>query len=223
MVFDGRVTVNGVVRRDVLFEVDPDRAAITVDGRSVSKAARLYLKMNKPIGVLTTVKDPEGRRTVVDLLPDHFKGAMPVGRLDKDSSGLLLLTNDHDFGNLVAGDDSRIRKVYRVVVSGNVDAARLAPMKGRMTLKDGTELLPMGVSVIAANADRTEIEVTLVEGKNRQIRRALERLGLEVVALERVAIGPLSIERLKPGDVRTLSAEEVEKLSFAGRPRATRG
>ncbi len=219
MVFDGRVQVNGVVRRDVLYQVNADRDEITVDGKAVERASRLYLKMNKPVGVLTTVRDPEGRKTVVDLLPEHFKGAMPVGRLDKDSCGLLLLTNDHDFGNLVAGDDSRIRKVYRVVVGSIVDDARVAPLAAGMEI-EGVLLKPMGVKIIDASAGKSELEITLTEGKNRQIRRSLEKLGLGVASLERIAIGPLTLDRLKPGDVRTLSSDEVERLSSAGRPRA---
>src|SRR6185295_15429199 len=133
----GRVTVNGVVRRDVLFEVDPKRDALAVDGESVKKAAPVYLKMHKPIGVVTTMKDPEGRPTVAELIPadpPSWRGAMPVGRLDLDSTGLLLLTNDHDLGHRISGPNHHVAKTYHVELNQHPDDEVFAPVRAGIEL-----------------------------------------------------------------------------------------
>ncbi|MBI4881593.1 MAG: rRNA pseudouridine synthase [Planctomycetes bacterium] len=172
--------------------------------------------------MLTTLSDPPGRPTVRDLLPRALWGAMPVGRLDRASSGLLLFTNDHDLGDRVAGGGCE--KVYRVLVPGRHAPERFAPLRAGMDL-DGKRLRPMAVRVLRRMSDATLLEITLREGKNRQIRRALARLGLAVRALERVAIGPVPLGALAPGETRPLTREEVAALRrcCARAPRAPDG
>src|SRR5688572_28033175 len=134
LVIAGRVTVNGIVRRFVLDEVDPERDEIAVDGAPVRRASFAYLKLHKPLGVVTTMKDPEGRPTIAGLIPPHYAGVMPVGRLDQDSTGLLLLTNDHALGNLIAGPEHRVDKVYRVEVRGAPEDELFEPLRKGIVL-----------------------------------------------------------------------------------------
>ncbi len=212
LVAAGRVRVDGRVRRDVLCAIDPERAQVEVDGVPLQRARLLYAAMHKPTGVVTTASDPRGRPTVLDLLPPALAGAMPVGRLDRDSSGLLLFTNDHELGDRVAS--GACEKVYRVLVPGGHGAERFAPLRAGMDL-DGRRLLPMAVRVLRRPGGDTLLEIRLREGKNRQIRRALARLGLDVRALERVAIGPLRLGALAPGGTRPLTRAEVAALRRA--------
>jgi 23S rRNA pseudouridine2605 synthase len=218
LVAAGRVEVNGVVRRDVLCEVDPRHDRIVVDGAEVARAAPLHLKMHKPLGVLTTMKDPEGRPTIAALIPPRFAGAMPVGRLDRDSTGLLLLTNDHTLGHRVAGPGHLIEKTYRVEISQHPDDARLAPMREGIELPgEATRCRPAQVTILERRERTTLLEVVLDEGRFRQIRRSLKALGLRVVALHRIAIGPIGLGDLAPGAVAELTAEELAELRRATR------
>lgn len=216
LVADGRVTVNGVVRRQVVSEVDPRADRIAVDGVAVRKAVPIYLKMNKPIGVVTTMKDPQGRPTVADLIPDdppHWKGAMPVGRLDRDSTGLLLLTNDHDLGHKISGPDHGVRKIYRVEINQHPDDDVFAPMREGIELPGERERCrPAQVRILERRKYSTCLEVVLDEGKFRQIRRSLKTLGLRVHSLQRIAIGPIELGDLAPGAVVELTAAELAAL-----------
>ncbi len=214
LVIDGRVAVNGVTRRNVLFEVRPGRDRVTVDGAAIAPAAPIVVKMHKPVGVVTTMKDERGRASVKDLLPPDLAGVMPMGRLDRDTSGLLLLGNDHDLANLVVGDRSRVEKLYRVTVAGALDDSRLAPLRRGITL-DGERCRPARVRVQRVVDGAVVVEVVLVEGKNRQIRRSFAALGLEVVQLERLAVGPVALGDLAPGEVCRLAAAELAALRLA--------
>lgn len=214
LVAGGRVAVNGVVRRDVLWRVDPRKDALTVDGRPVGKAAPLHLKLHKPVGVVTTMKDPDGRPTVAALIPAAWRGAMPVGRLDQDSSGLLLLTNDHQLGERIVGAAAHVGKRYRVVVDGTPDDARFAPMRAGSVL-DGEQCRPAQVRILGREDGATTLEVVIDEGKNRQIRRSLAALSLGVRSLQRTAIGPLELGDLAPGAVAALTGDELRALRAA--------
>lgn len=212
----GRLLVNGEVVRDAAILVDPNQDVIELDGSRVGQEPRIYVMLNKPVGVVTTVRDPEGRRTVRDLVAPEFKRGKPVGRLDRDSCGLLLLTTDGDLHFSITGPNSSVEKIYRVKVAGKVDDSRLAPLRDGIEL-DGERLKPMAAKVVSLDERTTSLEMRLIEGRFRQIRRSLHQLGLRVIALERIAIGPLCLGELPPGASRALSDEEIESLRAAAR------
>jgi 23S rRNA pseudouridine2605 synthase len=213
LVVAGRVTVNGVVRNDVLCEVHPTRDALEVDGIAVKKAAPLHLKMHKPLGVVTTMKDPEGRPTVAELIPPRFQGAMPVGRLDQDSTGLLMLTNDHDLGHRITGPDHHVQKTYLVELNQHPDDALFTPIRAGIELEGERERCrPAQVKILERREFSTLVEVILDEGKFRQIRRSMKALGLRVKALHRIRIGAIELGDLAAGEVVELTAEEIAAL-----------
>ncbi len=216
LVTAGRVTVNGAIRRDVLCEVDPQRDALAVDATPIRRAAPLYLKMHKPVGVVTTMKDPEGRPTVGDLIAaarPEWRGAMPVGRLDRDSSGLLLLTNDHDLGQRIAGPGHRVDKTYHVELNQHPDDAVFDPIRAGLELEgERTRCRPARVRILERRAFTTRVEVVLDEGKFRQIRRSMKAVGLRVKELHRVRIGPIELGDLAPGEIAALTATELAAL-----------
>ena len=213
LVSGGRVTVNGVVRNDVLCEVHPTRDAIAVDGVAVVKAPPLHLKMNKPIGVVTTMKDPQGRPTVAGLIPPKFQGAMPVGRLDQDSTGLLLFTNDHDLGHRITGPDHHVRKTYLVLLNQHPADELFAPIRAGIELEGERERCrPAQVKILERREFTTLVEVVLDEGKFRQIRRSMKALGLRVKVLYRICIGTIELGGLAPGEVVALTREEIAAL-----------
>lgn len=218
LVAAGRVTVNGVVRREVLCEVHPTRDAIAVDGEAIRKAAALHLKMNKPLGVVTTMKDPEGRKTVAELIPPKWRGAMPVGRLDQDSTGLLLLTNDHSLGHRITGPDHHVAKTYQVELGGHPDDDDFAPIRTGIELFGERERCrPAQVRLLERRKFSTLVEVVLDEGKFRQIRRSMKALGLRVKALHRIRIGAIELGDLAPGAVVELTREELATLKGRAR------
>jgi 23S rRNA pseudouridine2605 synthase len=210
------VTVNGHLLEDPETPVDPGRDRLEVDGRLLCELPRLHLAMNKPRGVLTAVRDPAGRRTVRDLLASEHARAKPVGRLDRDSSGLLLLTTDGDLHFAITGPRSAVRKTYRVVVNGVVEDARFDPLRAGAWL-DGERLAPMAVRIVAASPRTTELEMVLTEGRFRQIRRTLHGISLRVLSLDRIAIGPLRLGDLARGASRELAPSEVDDLRAAAR------
>jgi 23S rRNA pseudouridine2605 synthase len=218
LVREGRVRVRGETAVDPRAFVDPRRDAIEVDGRRVgpSESGTVWLAMNKPRGVVTTTKDPEGRRTVMDLVgPAVAPGLAPVGRLDKASAGLLLLTNDHATADRLLDPASHLPKRYRVKVKGRLAAEDLRRLREDVLVEDGLALGPMEVEVESEGPRSTWILVTLDEGKNRQIRRRVEDLGHSVEVLVRIAIGPLPLGDLAPGAVRALAPAEIEGLHAA--------
>lgn len=219
LVHDGRVTVDGRVVRDVLAEVD-ERARVTVDGERVGPAAELaWIALNKPRGVITTTSDPEGRRTVLDVVGSTVRGLAPVGRLDLDSGGLLLLTNDHALAAALLDPATHVTKTYRVKVRGQVEDAVLERL-GRETVEvDELVLGPVRATVSARGPSSTWLDVSLAEGKNRQIRRQLAYYGHEVLVLVRTAFGPIALGGLAAGASRRLTPAEVARLRAAvGKP-----
>jgi 23S rRNA pseudouridine2605 synthase len=212
----GRVRVDGRVVRDVCAWVE-EGARIEVDGAPVGPRAggATWLALNKPRGVVTTTRDPEGRRTVLDLVPSPPPGLAPVGRLDLDSAGLLLLTDEHALAARLLDPASHVRKTYRVKVEGSPDDEVLARLAAPATL-DGMDLGRMEVAVAARNPRSTWLEISLSEGKNRQIRRRAEAVGHPVQVLVRVRFGPIELGELPPGRTRPLRPEELAALRGGG-------
>lgn len=220
MVRAGRVRVAGRVVRDPRCWVDGAHDTVEVDGQRVGapavRGAACWLLLNKPRGVVSTTRDPEGRPTVMDLVRAHaVPGLAPVGRLDKASAGLLLLTDDARLADRLLDPASHLPKRYRVKVRGRMDARRLEVLRTTAREEDGLVLGPMQVEVEREGPRSCWLVVVLREGKNRQIRRRLEALGLEVEVLVRTAFGPLELGTLAAGEVRALQPAEVEALARA--------
>ncbi len=210
----GRVTVNGEPAR-LGQKADPDRDEILVDGRPLAPRAKpVYILLNKPRGYVTTLSDEQGRKTVAELVADCGARVYPVGRLDLDSEGLLLLTNDGDWAQHLLHPSHEVEKTYHVSVFGPVAgaAARLAAM----TDLEGEPIRPARVEVLRQTARTAVLAVTIHEGKNRQIRRMCARCGLTVKRLRRVQEVPLKIGYLPSGKWRDLSENEVEALRTEG-------
>jgi 23S rRNA pseudouridine2605 synthase len=211
LIVDGRVRVNGAPVRELGTQVDADSDRVEVDRRPVRPSAvHTYLALNKPVGVVSTVNDPQGRQTVLDLV-DHPSRIYPVGRLDADSEGLLLLTDDGDLAMRLTHPRYGVEKEYRALVRGSIDAATLKTLSTGVLL-DGRPTAPARFQVAERDPVGTWLRVTIHEGRNRQIRRMAEAVGLEVVRLVRVRIGPLRLGRLPSGGWRPLSAAEVGEL-----------
>jgi len=215
MVREGRVAVDGSIVRSPDRWVNPLSNEIQVDGKRIRRASPVYLAMHKPIGVVTTRSDEKGRKTIYHLLPPERQWMFPIGRLDKETSGLLLLTNDSRFGEMVTNPLGEIPKTYSVTVDRPLRDVDRRALESRLTLADGTRLLPAEVTPSIDNP--LVFEMTIVEGKNRQIRRMCEHLGYVVISLQRIRIGLISLGRLNVGEVRLLSREERSGIlsSFA--------
>lgn len=221
LVSSGRVVVNGVLRRDPEYPVRPEDV-ITIDGKPVESAPRIYLVMNKPRGVVTTASDERGRATVYSLLDSSLPWVAPVGRLDKASEGLLLFTNDSEWAARIASPDSHVEKTYRVQVA--IVADESLPKKLQQGIEDrGEHLRAVRLTILRASQKNSWLEVVLDEGRNRQLRRMFDALGIEVLRLIRVAVGPLSLGSLAKGEVRPLTTSEIEALDpYSTRPTAVR-
>lgn len=229
---DGRVQVRGRVCRTPSLRVDPARVTIQVDGRRVSEGGeRIVIALHKPVGLVTTRVDPGGRPTVYDALQGLPRWVFPVGRLDRDSSGLLVFTNDHRLGERLTSPAAHVPKTYHARVRGIPDADALAALREGTTLDDGVTTRPAQVRFIGAargaEVPSSWLEIVLTEGKNRQVRRMGAAVGHEVLELVRVAIGRFTLGALAPGEWRELGPDEVADLSLESRavaasPRARR-
>ncbi|HYW50308.1 MAG TPA: pseudouridine synthase, partial [Gemmatimonadaceae bacterium] len=221
---DGRVRVNGRRVTDASRRVVPESDAITMDDVRAAATARTYVMINKPRGLLTTRSDPKGRATVYDRLADPSLPFMgPVGRLDQASEGLLLFSNDTQWANAISAPESHVRKTYHVQVDRVPDDALLTALRRGVTAAgDGERLVAARVELLRAGARHGWLLVELDEGRNRQIRRMLEALDVQVLRLVRVAIGPLVLGELAKGDWRHLTAAEVEAIGRAGALHDTR-
>ena len=217
MVEDGRVTVNG--RKAIIGQdVNPARDIIHIDGERVyfeRKQTKYYIMLNKPRGYVTTMSDELGRRCVAELVKDVGARVYPIGRLDKDSEGMLLLTNDGDFANMIMHPSHHISKTYRVTVRPEVSEDQLIELSTGVTLDDGAVTMPAQVQVEDKSEGRTVLRMTIFEGKNRRIRRMCEALGLEVARLRRVSVGPVKLGMLQPGKWRELTPTEVGAIRNA--------
>lgn len=214
----GRVTLNGRVVTEQGTKADPERDEICVDGKALTKAERLvYYLLNKPKGYLTTVVDPEGRPTVMDLLPKSGERVYPVGRLDYASEGLLLMTNDGALSAELMKAGSHVPKTYRVKISGKPGEKAIAKLRAGVTigLEDGRRVKTSPAKIrLAEDGANPWYEVVLIEGRNRQIRRMFEQVGHHVEKIKRVQLGPLVLD-VEPGRFRELTSAEVEKLRSA--------
>jgi 23S rRNA pseudouridine2605 synthase len=211
----GAVKLNGTVRRDPETPVRLERDRIEVAGISVQAARKIYLAMNKPRGIVTTAADEKGRDTVYSLLPAEMKWVAPVGRLDKASEGLLLLTNDSGWGARIAAPETHLPKKYDVQVRGVLDAAICKELTNGVRAADGDKLRAASAALLRSGDKNTWLQIVLEQGKNRQIRRMLDALGIETLRLVRVAIGPLELGTLAKGSCRELSAAEKRALGSA--------
>ncbi len=213
---EGRVRVDGVVRREPSFRVDMDRARIALDDAPAEAARRVYLALNKPRGLVTTRDDPRGRPTVYACLADpSLPFVSPVGRLDQASEGLLLFTNDTRWAQRLLDPASHVDKVYHVQVDRVPDDALAAAMRAGVNV-DGEHLAAKDARVLRAGARHGWLEVVLDEGRNRHIRRLLAALDVEVLRLVRVAVGPVALGDLAKGEWRELTEEERESLGRSG-------
>jgi 23S rRNA pseudouridine2605 synthase len=206
--------VNGRLVQTPDHWVNPQRDAVTLDGRPVRSAKTRYVLLYKPKGYLTTYQDPEGRPTVYDLLSDVEQFVAPVGRLDQDTSGLLLLTNDHALAEVLTNPAYHVPKRYLVKAVPRVSDESLEHLRTGVELNDGPTR-PAAVTRLRDSGDKTFLELTITEGRNRQVRRMLEAVGSKVLKLVRVAIGPLEIAGLPIGTWRELTAREVDSLRRA--------
>jgi len=211
LIASGRVRVNGAIVRDAERWIDLERDRISVDGKALSKKKRLYLVLYKPTGYVTTRVDPDGRPTVYDLLQEVKQWIFPVGRLDQDTSGLLLLTNDAQFAERITNPEFKVPKTYLVKVVPRLSDEQLDQLRNGIVLKDGPTR-PAQVTRIRDSGNHTFFEITIREGRNRQVRRMVEALEGKTLKLVRVAIGPIRIASLPIGTYRELSEEEVRGL-----------
>lgn len=208
----GRVKVGGRVVKEPGLQVDPETASVEVDGRrlSVPRGKVCYLVF-KPRGYVSTVRDPQGRPKVVDLVPDRGRRLYPVGRLDMDTEGLLLLTDDGELAYLLTHPKFGVPKTYRALVAGFPAPAALDRLRRGIILEDGPTA-PAQVEVVRQQGRHTWLEVTIHEGRKRQVRRMLEAIGYPVTALRRTSLGFLTLDGLRPGQYRRLTSEEIARL-----------
>ena len=207
----GRVSVNGITIQTPDYWVDFARDKVMLDGKPVRAGKKTYLLLYKPKGYLTTHKDPEGRPTVYDLIPDIGVWVAPVGRLDLDTSGLLILTNDTQFAERLTNPEHKIPKTYHLKASTVLADAQIDLLRKGVTLADGPTR-PAIVKRLRDTAKYTFLEITITEGRNRQVRRMLEAAGSKVLKLVRTAIGGVRIGELPIGKHRPLTEEEVNHL-----------
>ncbi|KQL49249.1 pseudouridine synthase [Brevibacillus choshinensis] len=213
LIVQGNVQVNGKVVRELGTRVDPQVDKILVNGRPIRTEQPIYLMLYKPTGVITSVSDPRGRRVVTDLLKGIKERVYPVGRLDYDTSGLLLLTNDGELANRLAHPSYEIDKVYRAWVRGVPSQDKVKKLATGIQLEDG--LTSPGEAKLLKSTPTKEkalVELTIHEGRNRQVRRMCDAIGHPVITLERIRLGFLTLEGLQPGQYRPLTSTEVEKL-----------
>lgn len=208
----GRARLNGAVRKDPEIPVQMEKDRIEVDGRPLATAAKIYLMLNKPRGVVTTASDEKGRQTVYAFLKTGLPWVAPVGRLDKASEGLLLLTNDSEWAARVLAPATHLNKTYHVQIDRVADVTLLESLSHGVKLEDGEMLRVRKVGILRSGERNSWLEIVLDEGKNRHIRRMLEALGVEVLRLVRVAIGPLLLGKIPKGEVRSLTGQEKQAI-----------
>ena len=207
----GRVKVNGKTIQSPDHWVDFARDKVTLDNRPIQRSGNIYLLLYKPTGYITTFKDPQGRPTVYDLIREAGRWVVPVGRLDQDTSGLLLLTSDTQFAERVTNPDYKVPKTYLVKASTLLSEDQLQQLRGGVVLSDG-RTQPAHVKRVRDSAKYSFIEITIREGRNRQVRRMIEAVGSKVLKLVRTQIGGLRIGDLPIGKYRELTRAEIESL-----------
>jgi 23S rRNA pseudouridine2605 synthase len=212
---DGRVRVNGIRMLSPGVSVDPSIDRIEVDGKEVRLVETQWIALNKPRGYITTRDDPDGRRTVFDLLPSHLHHLSYLGRLDRDTDGLLILTNAGDVLHALTHPSSQILRRYLARVEGVPDVAALARLSAGVMLEDGMAKFPEAALVREIRDGGALLRLGIREGRKREVRRALEAIGHPVRRLRRISFGPLSLGDLEPGAWRALTPEEIDALRKA--------
>lgn len=210
----GAVTING--RKAVLGDkADPYSDKIIVAGREIKlqkDAKKYYIMLHKPRGFITTMNDEGGRKCVAELVEEIPARLFPVGRLDRESEGILLMTNDGNFANMISHPSTHFPKTYRVTVRPRITEDQLTKLTTGVII-DGRVSMPASIHVFKSEQDRTVLEIILEEGRNRQIRKMCEAVGLEVARLKRIAVGPVKLGMLQPGDWRELKPEEMKSIA----------
>jgi len=221
LILGGLVSVNGQPVRQLGSRADPMVDRVTVDGKPVKARRKLYVALHKPRDLVCSRRDENRRRTVLDLLPREWTSLYPVGRLDRDTEGLLLLTNDGDFCLRLTHPRFGVPKCYRATIEGRVDPAVLTRMT-RGLMHDDEHLRARRARLLQSNNSRSLVELELMEGKNREVRRLFDAVGLRVARLCRVQVGPIRLGELPSGKWRVLTPVEVESLLAAGGQKSAR-
>ncbi len=212
IIASGRVKVNGKVVTQLGTTIDPNKDTVHLDGRKLKNISKpIYIMLNKPRGYISSIKDPRGRKIVTDLIPDIIERLFPVGRLDYNSEGLMILTNDGDFAYHLTHPSYNVPKTYRVRVKGQPSEKDIICLSEGIVLEDGPTA-PAKIFHIETKEGNALYEITISEGKNKQIRRMFEKIGFEVIRLKRIKVGNLSLGDLKSGQYRHLLSSEVRKL-----------
>ncbi|MBQ8784191.1 MAG: rRNA pseudouridine synthase [Clostridia bacterium] len=213
LIKSGAISVNGITTKDRGFCIDPETAEIKINGQPVSLEKYVYIMLNKPEGVVSATKDPT-EKTVVDLVPAEFKkkNLFPAGRLDRNTTGFVLITDNGDFAHKILSPKNHIEKTYEARLAEKIDAQSLQKVAQGITLGDGTECLPAKVKILE-DGENPLIEIKICEGKYHQIKRMFAAVGNAVIELKRVKMGELPLdEALAPGECKILSKEEVEMI-----------
>ena len=212
IILEGRVKINAKVVKKLGVQVDPAKDLVTIDDGAIRiKGEYEYYLLNKPTGYVTTVSDPQGRKTVMDLIPESKKRLYPIGRLDYNTSGLLLVTNDGELTQKLTHPSFELGKTYVAKVDGEVNLIDIARLRGGVDI-GGFVTSKAEVNLISANSKESRVKLTIHEGKNRQVRKMFKAIGKNVKELERIAIGKLNLAGLKVGECRPLTEKEVKYL-----------
>lgn len=211
LIKQGIVKVNNQVIKEPGFKVNPAKDNITVNGKSISKEKKVYILLNKPTGYITTTDDPYQRKTVLDLIDDIPQRVYPVGRLDRDSRGLLLLTNDGKLTHKITHPSHEIKKEYLVEIQGSLTKKDLNKLENGIHLGN-RKTAPAKAKIIRNINKNTIFSLTITEGRNRQVRRMCEKIGYKVIDLKRIRLNFLTLDGLKEGEFRYLKKEEINKL-----------
>lgn len=204
LILQGKVSVNGKVETNVATRVVPGVDSVTYEGRQLTiETEKVLLALNKPRGVVSTVSDPDGKKTVIDLVPQQYRHLrlFPIGRLDEDSEGLILLTNDGEYAQQITHPRFEVKKLYRVTIAGHLTSSEESRIRRGVPLKDGTTK-PADVEVVAESGDTQTVELTLSEGRYHEIRRIMKAMNHEVLRLQRLKVGPFELGDLPLGKVR---------------------
>lgn len=216
LVKKGKVEVDGVIATDSAMKIDPDKAVIKVSGEEINYRKYIYIVMNKPSGVVSATVD-KNDETVIDLIDKEYQAfkPFPIGRLDKDTVGLLLITNDGELNHKLIAPKNHVDKVYYAEINKFIDASDVAAFKKGVVIDDGYKCMPADLEVLSANENGSEVMVTIQEGKFHQVKRMFESVDKKVVFLRRVSFGPLKLEEdLAEGQCRELSEKELELLKW---------